>query len=175
MESWLERVGDSIFMDHHNHSCGGSCGCSSHAVEKKADCCHSHEPLILSPQEEVFMQELAQWGYLPVSRYILSSSKEKEVRFEMLAPVYINDLNDDRETGKKNGTVLKGLAEKGQITLDYDQPLSDYDYTKYKEAALFTYFKDTVEEGKSRPNFLGDTAEIELGSIALTEAGKRIS
>jgi hypothetical protein len=60
------------------------------------------------------------------------------------------------------------------ISLDYDIPLQDYDYTQYTKSALYSYFKETVNEGKKNPGFLFDTAEIELGSIALTEFGERV-
>lgn len=160
----------------HTHGCSsGGCGCSSQTAEKETACCCSHKPPVLNPQEIVFMQELAQRGCLPVSRYILSSSTEEEARFEMLAPVYMNDPSDGMETVKEKGAALKGLKEKGLISLDYDLRLSDYDYTPYTDAALFAYFKDTVEEGKKRPGFLGDTAAIELGTITLTDAGKQIA
>lgn len=87
----------------HAHSCGaGGCGCSDHAAaEKEIACCHSHEELVLNTREIAFIQELTHRGYLPVSRYILSSSVEEEVRFEMLAPVYMNTPGDDMETVKR--------------------------------------------------------------------------
>ena len=79
------------------------------------------------------------------------------------------------ETVKEIGTVLSELEEKGLISLDYDIPLQDYDYTLHTKSALFSFFKETVNEGKNRPSFLFDTAEIELGSIALTEFGEKVS
>jgi len=106
----------------------------------------------------------------------MSSSIEEEARLVSLAPVYINSVDDNMETVKEIRTVLSELEEKGLISLDYDIPLQDYDYTQYTKSALFSYFKETVNEGKRRnPSFLFDTAEIELGSIALTEFGEKVS
>lgn len=121
------------------------------------------------------MKQLVQCNYLPISRFIMSSSKEEEARFVSLAPVYINAVDDSMETMKKTGRVLSELEKKRLISLDYDIPLEDYDYTLYTNSVLFAYFTETVKEGKKKPGFLGDTAEIELGSIALTELGEKVS
>ena len=102
----------------------------------------------------------------------MSSSTEKEARFVSLAPVYITALDDSMETVKKIGAILSVLEKKGLISLDYDTPLQDYDYTQYTNSVLFAYFTETVNEGKKSPRFLCDTAEIEFGSMALTEFGK---
>jgi len=148
----------------HSHSCCDEC------------CDHSLESLTINSKEISFLRELVKCSYLPVSRFIMSSSIEEEARLVSLAPVYINSVDDNMETVKEIRTVLSELEEKGLISLDYDIPLQDYDYTQYTKSALFSYFKETVNEGKRRnPSFLFDTAEIELGSIALTEFGEKVS
>ncbi len=147
----------------HSHSCCGDC------------CAHSLESLTINSKEISFLKELVKCSYLPVSRFIMSSSIEEEAKLVSLAPVYINAIDDSMETVKEIRTVLCELEEKGLISLDYDIPLQDYDYTQYTKSALFSYFEETVNEGKRNPSFLFDTAEIELGSIALTEFGEKIS
>lgn len=79
------------------------------------------------------------------------------------------------KTVKEAGTFLQKLEDLGLITLDYDMPLKGYSYEEYKTSTLYEYFRATVAEGASRPNFLGDTPVLELGSIALTEEGKKIA
>ncbi|PKM76660.1 MAG: hypothetical protein CVU90_11265 [Firmicutes bacterium HGW-Firmicutes-15] len=147
----------------HSHSCCGDC------------CAHTLESLTINSKEISFLKKLVKCSYLPVSRFIMSSSIEEEAWLESLAPVYINSIDDSMETVKEIRTVLSELEKKGLISLDYDIPLQDYDYTQHTKSALFSYFKETVNEGKRNPSFLFDTAEIELGSIALTEFGERVS
>lgn len=163
--------------NHHSHSgCGDSCSHShSHTTDSERDCCHSQEPLTINDEEISVLLDLAQSNDLPVSRFVMSSSTEKEARFVSLAPVYITAFDDSMETVKKIGAVLSELEKKRLISLDYDIPLQDYDYTQHTNSVLFAYFTETVNKGKKNPSFLCDTAEIELGSIALTELGERVS
>lgn len=166
----------AIHNDHnHSHSCSNDCCGHSHTGSLEGNCTHSLESLTINKKEKAFLMELVKFSYLPVSRFIMSSSIEHEAWIESLAPVYIIAIDDSMETVKEIGTVLSELEEKGLISLDYNIPLEDYDYTKHTKSALFSYFKETVDEGKKNPSFLFDTAEIELGSIALTEFGEKVS
>lgn len=158
----------------HTHSCCGDC-CSSHTSNLEREYAHSMESLRINSKEISFLMELVKCNYLPVSRFIMSSSIEEEAWIVSLAPVYIITIDDSMETVKEIGTVLSDLEKKGLISLDYDIPLQDYDYTQYTKSALFSYFQETVNEGKRNPSYLFDTAEIELGSIALTEFGEKVS
>jgi hypothetical protein len=157
------------------HSCGCDCCNHSHTSNLDGDSAHSLESLKINSEEIAFLKDLVQCIYLPVSRFIMSSSIEKEARIVSLAPVFIIGIDDSMETVKEIKKVLSELEKKGLISLDYDIPLEDYDYTQYTKSALFGYFKETVNEGKKNPSFLFDTAEIELGSIALTEFGEKVS
>ena len=157
---------------HHSHSGGGDCSCHSHSPNSERACTHSQEPLTINSEERSVLLEFEQRNHLPVSRFVMSSSTEKEARFVSLAPVYINALDDSMETVKKIGAILSVLEKKGLISLDYDIPLQDNDYTQHTNSVLFAYFTETVNEGKGNPRFLCDTAEIELGSMALTEFGE---
>lgn len=159
---------------HHSHSGGGDCSCHSHSSDSKRGCTHSQEPLEISSEEISILLELKQSSYLPVSRFVMSSSTEEEARFVCLAPVYINALDDSMETVKKIGAILSVLEKKGLISLNYDIPLQDNDYTQHTNSVLFAYFTETVNEGKNNPSFLCDTAEIEFGSMTLTEGGKKV-
>jgi len=167
----------AIHKDHQNHPhrCSADCCNHSHPSNLEGDCAHSLGSLTIDSKEIPFFRELVKRSYLPVSRFIMSSSIEEEAKIVSLAPVYIMAIDDSMETVKEIGTVLSQLEKKGLISLDYDIPLQDYDYTHYTKSALFSYFKETVNEGKRNPSFLFDTAEIELGSMALTEFGEEVS
>ncbi|AFQ43463.1 hypothetical protein [Desulfosporosinus meridiei] len=160
---------------HQSPNCSShSCSCHSHSTDSEKDCSHAHDPLTFTKGEIAVLQDLVRNSYLPVSRFVMSSSKEKEARFASLAPVYINAIDDSLEKVKEIGGVLSGLEKKRLISLDYDIPLQNYDYTLHTNSVLFAYFTETVNEGKKKPSFLCDTAEIELGSIALTELGEKV-
>ena len=157
---------------HQSHSCSGDCSCHSHVTDSERGC--AQEPPKINSQEISVLLQLMQYSYLPVSRFVMSSSTAENARFVSLAPVYIKALDDSIETVKEIGTVLSGLEKKGFISLDYDIALQGYDYTQHSNSVLFAYFTKTVNEGKGNPSFLCDTAEIELGSMALTESGERL-
>ncbi|MCO5387455.1 MAG: hypothetical protein NHB14_18715 [Desulfosporosinus sp.] len=163
-----------IKQDQSPNCCSDSC-CHNHSSDSEKDCAHSHDPLTITNEEMGVLMDLVQCSYLPVSRFVMSSSKEEEARFVSLAPVYINAFDDSMETVKEIGTVLSELEKKRLISLDDDIPLEDYDYTLHSNSVLFAYFTETVNEGKKNPSFLCDSAEIELGSIALTELGEKVS
>jgi len=164
-------------QQHQSHSGGGDCGCGchSHSSDSEKGCAHAQEPPEINSEEIAVLLELEQCKYLPVSRFVMSSSTEKEARFVTLAPVYIKALDDSMEIVKKIGAILSALEKKGLISLDYDTPLQGNDYTQHTNSALFAYFTETVNQGKKNPRFLCDTAEIELGIMALTESGERVT
>jgi len=162
-------------QQNHLHNCSSDCCSHSHKSNLEEECAHSLESLTINSKEISVLKELMKCSYLPVSRFIMSSSIEEEAWLVSLAPVYISTIDDSMEIVKEIGTVLSELEKKGLISLDYDIPLQDYDYTEHTKSALFSFFQETVNEGKKNPNYLFDTAEIELGSIALTEFGERVS
>ena len=158
------------------HSSHCSCGHDhSNDHQHKEAACHSYdENPTINADEKALLLELQKNTYLPISQFIMSSSIEEEAAFIALEPVYIENLNDTMETVKAKGAVLCELEKKGLITLDYDIPIERYDYRFHTNSKLFAYFKQTIDEGRNNPNFLCDTAEIEPGSIALTELGLKI-
>lgn len=157
MNNNTENTNEPLEHHAHNHDC----------------CCHSHEnkEVVLNDAEKAILMDLARFNCLPISRFIMSSSTEEEARFVALSPVFISALDDSMETVKKIGAILSGLEDKDLITLDYDLPIRGYDYEQYKNSELYAYFKETVKEGMKKTANLCDTAEIELGSMALTEYG----
>lgn len=156
----------------HDEHCG--CGCG-HDHE------HTHQthsptaPIEVTENQKDFLHQLGHSHYLPVARFTVEDSREDDFIATALAPVFIRSATDDMETVKEAGAFLQKLEDSGLITLDYDMPLNGYGYEEYKGSALYEYFRATVAEGASKPGFLGDTPVLELGSIALTDAGEKIA
>lgn len=149
--------------------CGCGCGCDHENTK------NTITPTEATPEQKDFIHQLNHRKYMPVARFTLTDSKEADFLITALAPVYISDINDNMVTVKEFGAFLQKLEDDGYITLDYDIPLDNYDYTAYKNSRLYEYFCATVAEGASMPNFLGDTPVLELGSLALTEAGEKLA
>lgn len=129
----------------------------------------------LSENQKDFLHQLHHRHYLPVARFTLTDSREQDFISTALAPVFIRSVSDDMSTVKEAGAFLQKLEDMGLITLDYDIPLDGYDYTEYRDSALYEYFRKTVAEAADKPGFLGDTPELDLGSMALTDAGEKIA
>ena len=158
-------------MTHDEHcGCNGNC---SHEHPLKAE--DHAAPIELTENQKDFLHHLGHRHYLPVARFTVDDSREEDFASIALAPVFLCSATDDMKTVKEAGAFLQRLEDLGLVTLDYDIPLNGYGYEEYKSSALYEYFCATVAEGASKTNFLGDTPVLELGSMALTEEGKRIA
>lgn len=155
----------------HNEHC--DCGCGhDHKRPCHAD---AHAPIEVTENQKDFLHQLSHSHYLPVARFTVKDSREDGFVSTALAPVFLRSASDDMKMVKEAGGFLQKLEDLGLVTLDYDIPLNGYGYEEYKASTLYEYFCATVAEGASRPNFLGNTPVLELGSIALTEAGAKIA
>lgn len=159
--------------NHHGCCCQGK----SSENQNKHNCCNEgrksyQKEILLTEQEAEFLMQLAQTPFLPLARFVLKSSKSSHLESVALAPVYLNNKTDSMESVKNTADVLKSLAGKGLITLDYEVPLQNGNYTAYSDSLLYAYFIETVSEGSNRDGFLFDIAALELGSIALTQLGQ---
>lgn len=158
----------------HDEHCGCGCGHDhDHAHHYRTDA-HA-APVEVAEDQKDFLHQLGHHHYLPVARFTVEDSREEAFVSTALAPVFLRSADDDMQTVKEAGAFLQNLEDLGLITLDYDVPLNKYGYEEYKSSALYKYFCATVAEGASRPNFLGNTPVLELGSIALTDAGEKIA
>lgn len=83
--------------------CNGGC----------ASCGGCARQLLLSEGEIQTLQTLGQIPYLPIAR-----------RGDDMTPVCL-------EEGGQDSLVLQSLAQKGLISLDYDQPLGNFDMSAY--------------------------------------------
>lgn len=73
--------------------------------------------LYLTPQELEMLRRFGQTPFLPVAR---AAGDE--------TPVY---LEETARTPEEYGLILRHLEAKGLISLDYDLPLSNFDYAPY--------------------------------------------
>ncbi len=137
--------------------------------------CHAAAPqeeVSVSTEELQFLQKLAQTPYLPLASFLLKSTQSNHLESVALAPVYLNSKADSMETVKNTASLLKSLHEKGLISLDYEEPLENGDYSEYTDSESYAYFKETVAEAEGKKDFLFDTPSLELGSMALTYTGQ---
>ena len=112
--------------------------------------------------------------FLPVARFYLSKSDQPDAHATALAPVYLGTPQDGMEQVKDLGAQLQMLEDADLLTLDYDLPLGGYAYTEYHTSDLYAYLQQTVKEASGKEgDFFFDTALMELGSMALTEAGEK--
>lgn len=158
----------------HNH-----CGCG-HAHDQDghhcdhdgcgSDCCNQ-TVILITEEEKAFLLILSQIPFLPLTQFVMKSSKNEHAESVALAPVFMNDRTESMENVKKTGLILKSLEDKGIISLDYDKPLAQGDYSVYEESDLYKYFCNTVREAEDREDFTFDRPMLEYGSIALTALG----
>lgn len=120
--------------------------------------CHIKE-VSLTEAESDFLKIFYQIPFLPLCRY-------RSMQTEPF-PVYLSGEKESADEIRSTGQVLKSLENRGLITLDYDKPLSNFDYSDYKNPALIKALFDTPAEGKP---FCPDP-ELEFGSVALTPLG----
>lgn len=86
--------------------CGGDCGGCGGGLE-------------LTERELALLRRFAQLPFLPVAR-----------RYDGETPVCLEDGPEEAET---LAGAIAGLSLKGLIRLDYDLPLSNYDYREYED------------------------------------------
>ena len=156
-------------MSHGTHQ-----GCCGHSHTSAHGGCGKSKGggLTIGEHELAILKELPEYNFLPISRFVMCSSRTEEVRFIALAPVYIFDQTDSMETVKAFVERLKTMQEKKLISLDYDVILQGYDYEQHRKSDLFRYFERTVQEGAGQEGFLCDIAELECGSAAMTPFGR---
>lgn len=164
-------------MEHHhtNHCC-----CENHHEEDcHCSCEHHHadyeiKVTNLTRQQEKLLLLLGQLSYSPMVKFIMKSSKSNHLEALALPCVYLTDRNDSFELVKDTAGDLEEMEDMGLLTLDDDIPLSNYDYNDYYTSAAFAYFNKTMEESAQNETFLFDIADLEKGSIALTDLGRSL-
>ena len=148
-------------MGHKHSGCKGGCG----------KCC-AVKAISLTAEEQEFLSRLSQTPFLEVVRFIMKSTKSEHLELVALAPVHIYGGDDSMEQVKKTASVLKSLQDYGIIEIDYDLPITNYDYKSYKKSDVYMSFVEAIEEGKTKEKFIFDIPHMECGSLALTEIGQ---
>lgn len=146
-----------------NKSCGENGGCGGGCQDRV---------IYITEEERAFLMKLSELPFLPLTRFIMKSTTADHTESVALAPVYLSDKRDSMDAVKKTGDILRSLEDKYLITLDYDLPLQNGDYSVYEESELYHLFCSTVQEGGKQAGFLFDQPVLERGSIALTTLGQ---
>ena len=128
----------------------------------------------LTQAETDMLRLISRFGCLPVARFSLRSSKDSSLDMTAMEPVTIDIQDDGADTVRARGDVLLSLEDKGLISLDYDIPVSGYDYAGYRDSLLFGQLEQAAKEAAQRPDFLFDIPVFEGGSMALTDMGEMI-
>ena len=137
------------------HDCG-SCG------KQGAGCggCGSSK---LNREERAILLELAQTPFLPLVQFERRESYFAPLEPLEPSPVYLRTGEEDTAEIELISLALRRLASRGYLTLDYDIPLSGYDYVLYQTSALCRRL------AQMNPGY---TILPKRGSMALTAAGQ---
>ena len=72
-------------------------------------------------------------------------------------------------------TTTSSMRDKiKSISLDYDIPLGNCDYSRYVNSDVFSRLKETAAEGQTNPDFIFYVTAIQFGSMALTAVGQEV-
>jgi hypothetical protein len=119
----------------------------------------------LTHKERQLLELLAENAFLPVARFLLRSRENPEMAFVMSAPVYLHTKEDTASEMKETGRALLSLQKRRLITIDYDIPLSGFDYQSWESSDLYQQFTASASTQETEP-------VLEGGSIALTLQGQ---
>lgn len=157
-----------------NKNCQGCSGCNSqrqaaHNCGKDGSCggcgCQNRE-IAITEREKDFLLLLAQLPFLPLAQFFSKSIDSEQANAMTLASVYLETADDSLDTILETGALLRDLEGKRLITLDYDKPLQNYDYTIFEESKAF---KDFCQK-----QAVSGQPIVERGSIALTALGQEV-
>lgn len=163
-------------MAEEHNCCGGGCheggtsDCSSCSCGLPTS---DENPLEvhISPEEEQFLQKLAQCPFLPVAQFLLQSSQSDHLNNMALSPVFLETGTESLDEIHQLKNVLLALEDRNIISLDFDAPLQGTDEALFYNSTSFALLNQTVEEGKGQEGFLFDSTNIEFGSVCLTALG----
>jgi hypothetical protein len=110
---------------------------------------------------------LGQIPFLPLARLVQKKSPEAGTIAVLQAPVYLDTPDDAPEDVRETGAVLLALEAKRLITLDYDKPLQNGDYSMFSKSRVY---QECLRTGA--PSDSSALPVFEFGSIALTTLGR---
>ncbi|MFI3253240.1 MAG: hypothetical protein R3Y63_02705 [Eubacteriales bacterium] len=161
------------------HGCGGGCsshnsggcgGCGSHGAGGcggGSGIPDSDNPLevMITPQEEIFLQKLSQCPFLPVAQFLLRAKDPNEQGHMSLEPVFVETGDEDFSEIKRQAEVILILAQKNIVSVDFDAPLEGSDYSIFNNS--FQTLSNAVAD--SQEEFY--PPEMVCGSVCLTAVG----
>lgn len=147
-------------------SCGGcsSGGCAGGGCRDKT--------IYITEDEKAFLTQLAEIPFLPLARFMMQSTQLADAVAVWAAPIYLNSRNETSDDVKNTGAVLQSLEDKYLVTLDYDLPLQNGDYSIYEESRVYRDFCETAYKGVVADGVIYDLPYLQCGSIALTTLGQ---
>lgn len=121
----------------------------------------------MTERERDILLLLSQIPFLPLARLVCDQTPGDGIQTVLAAPIYLETADDDPETVREMSTILLALEAKRLITLDYDKPLQNGDYSVFLQSRFYKGFmlQDKAPESAGSPVF-------EYGSIALTAMGR---
>lgn len=124
--------------------------------------------------EQEILKTLNTKGKLPIARFELRNSKERDIISTALNYVWITDANDSMELVKLRSDALQRLLQEKLISVNYTLAVTAAsDYKIYYESAVYALLCNLVQEGKNKPGYLFDTPAIKRGEAKLTAKGKK--
>lgn len=151
--------------EHHHEHRHGSQGCSGGCCGGNHGCC-SQNTTFTQPERD-FLLTLLERQFLPMAQFVVTSTKTHELEMVALSPVHFERPETTMEEAKATADMILHLEELGLLTVDIDESLDDGSYEVYRQSTLFAHLAETVAEGAAR-GFLGDTATVQQGTIAVT-------
>ena len=113
-------------------------------------------------------------GRLPIVRFELRSSKDRELISTALRDVWMTGPDDGMALVKARAAWIAEAAQAGLVQVTYHLPVTlRRDYALYEESGLFAQLRQMTEEGAKRPDFLFDIPHIKRGAVVLTDAGRQ--
>ena len=128
----------------------------------------------MDQEMKALLQAAAVTGRLPIVRFELRSSKDRELISTALRDVWMTGPDDGMALVKARAARIAEAAQAGLVQVTYHLPVTlRRDYALYEESGLFAQLRQMTEEGAKRPDFLFDIPHIKRGAVVLTDAGRR--
>ncbi len=141
-----------------NHAHDGCCGSHNHGDSKSDE---------LTEDEQQLLSAVEKFGCIPVVRFVMKSSKSSHFESTALSAVYIMSAEDDMQDVKSRAKLFTSLEDKGLLSIDYDAPVSNYDYSEFTNSNIYKDFVTMMKESAGNEDFVFDIADMDKGSVAL--------
>jgi hypothetical protein len=147
--------------------CSGcqSGGCASGGC-KAGGCACPRREIVITEGERDFLLLLGQLAFLPLARIMAINEQTGQPEPVEPVPFYLSARDDALAAVQEAGTSLLALEEKRLVTLDYDKPLVNGDYSIFESSGVYQdALRTHGQRGYGPPS-------LEYGSAALTTLGQ---